>query len=93
MTVVTLQPRDCTFTFEGTSITVRNFVKNKFTGTWSFDLYYPNGYLLGVPISTGTNVVKGNGTPFKKFVFVDNLALDGDVTYPANASLYILENE
>lgn len=93
MTVVTLQPRDCTFTYEGQTIKVRNFVKNKFTGTWSFDLYYPTGHLLGVPITTGTNVVKGNGTPFYKFVFVDNISLDGDVTFPSNTTLYVMENK
>ena len=92
MTVVKLQPRDSTFTYKGTSIQVRNFVKNKFTGTWSFDLYYPNGFLLGVPISAGTNVVKGNGTPFRKFVFVDNISPTGDITYPANTTLYVMED-
>lgn len=92
MTIITLQPRDCSFAYQGTNIEVKNFVKNKFTGTWSFDLYYPDGFLLGVPITTGTNVVKGNGTPFGKFVFIDNISPEGDITYPANANLYVLED-
>lgn len=91
MKTLTLQPKDSVFQYQGKSIHLKNFHKNLYTGTWSFDLYYPDGHLLGVPITTGTNVLKGNGTPFFKFVFMDTTTTDGDASLPANIKLYLLE--
>lgn len=85
-----LQPKDSTLNYKGKQIRLINFTKNLFTGTWTFDLHYPNGSLLGVPISAGTSIIKGNGTPFYKLIFLDNGAT-GDIKYPANSRMYILE--
>ncbi len=91
MTVLKLQPRDSMFSYKGNSIELKNFQRNSFTGVWTFDLYYPDGSLMGVPVSTGTNVLKGNGTPFFKFIFLDDVSNNGDVTSPSNTKLYLLE--
>lgn len=92
MKVLDLKPTDVLFTYKGVQYTVRNMSKNKFTGTWSFDLYWKGGTILGVPITTGTSIIKGNGVPIKKMIFLDLVSSDGDVTYPANTRLYILED-
>lgn len=86
-----LEPKDCTITYKGKGIDFRNLTKNPFTGVWTFDLHYPDGVLLGVPISAGTNVIKGNGTPFYMVVFLDEDSLDGDITSPKSTNLYIVE--
>ncbi len=86
-----LQPKDSSFSYQGETIEMKNFQKNTFSGSWTFDLYYSGGFNLGVPVSTGTNVLKGNGTPFFKFVFIDEVSVNGDLTLPSNAKLFILE--
>lgn len=86
-----LQPKESTIVYDGKNITLKNFTKNPFTEVWTFDLYYPDGSLLGVPITTGTSVIKGNGTPFHKLVFLDTLSANGDLVSPSEAYMYILE--
>lgn len=91
MIEIKLQPKDCMYNYFGQTLEFRNFTQNRFTGLWTFDFYYPDGHLLGVPISTGTSIIKGNGTPIYKMVFLDLVSQDGDVTVPANTRLYLLE--
>lgn len=91
MNKVQLQPYDSTFTYKGQNIQIKNVSKNPFTNLWSFDLYWKGGSILGVPITTGTSVIKGNGTPFSKLVFFDSVSSNGDITVPANVIMYILD--
>jgi len=91
MKTLTLQPEGCSFTYKGARYTLSNFSQNIFTNTWSFDLQWKDGLIRGVPITTGTSVIKGNGTPFPKLIFLDFKSKDGDVTVPANVKMLILE--
>lgn len=93
MNKIQLQPYDSTFTYKGQTIRIKNVNQNPFTGLWTFDLYWKDGNILGVPISTGTSVIKGNGTPFNKLVFLDSVSSNGDITVPANTLMYILEED
>lgn len=88
-----LSPSNTRFTYQGKNIELKNFARNKFTGIWTFDAYWHGGCLHGVPISTGTNVVKGNGLPIFSFVFLDSVSQNGDLTVPDNATLYIWDEE
>lgn len=91
MKKINLQPYDSSFTYRGKTYFVKNIQQNVFTGLWSFDLHWKEGSILGLGITSGTSIIKGNGTPFNKLVFLDSVSENGDITNPSNTTLYILE--
>lgn len=88
-----LTPNDSSFTHQGVKYEITNITQNMFTELWSFDLSWSSGKVCGVPITTGTSIIRGNGTPLHMAVFFDEVSQNGDVTYPNNTTLYILDKE
>lgn len=82
---------DISFTYNGDRISFSAPKKNAYTGLYTFDITWSEGSVLGVPVTSGTNVVKGNGTPFYKLVFIDDASTDGSITDIATTSAYVLE--
>lgn len=88
---VPLGPDDVTFEYLGLPCSMSNFELNYFTKTWTFDLGWEDRVIRGVPISGGTNLVKGNGTPFYKLFFIDSTQTNGEIVSLPDTKMYILE--
>lgn len=86
-----LSPYDKTFSYRGTSVGTFNYSKNPFTDLWTFDLRFNGEVVKGVPITGGSNVVKGNGTPFDGIVFSDPNSTNGDIEVVSRTEMLILE--
>ena len=91
MKEIPLTPTDSTFTYSGRKITMSNIKQNPYTNTWTFDLSWGTSKVVGIPITGGTNVVKGNGTPFVGLIFLDYSQTTGEVVNLDETHMFILE--
>lgn len=93
MKEIPLNRSDTSFSYQGIEYTLSSMRENPYTGTWTFNLSWRDNKIYGVPVTGGTNIVKGNGTPFLQLIFIDYTRTDGDVVDLDNTRFYIIEEE